>query len=134
MRAFIWCTGLWMPGVSRKTTCASGRVLTAEDPVAGRLRLVRDDGHLRPDQAVEQRGLAGVGPADEGNEAGLLHGTTAGLAHTQLPRQADARVCRLRADTHPVDATMLGLQHLDGQPVDVERLPTAGTRPRWVSR
>ena len=39
------------------------------DAGAGRLGARRDDGHLLADQAVEQRGLAHVGPPDEGHEA-----------------------------------------------------------------
>ena len=34
------------------------------------LRLIGDDCHLLPDEGVEQRRFAGVGPADQGNETG----------------------------------------------------------------
>ena len=42
----------------------------AADGVAGGFRLVSRDGDLLPDQGVGQGGLAGVGAADEGHEAG----------------------------------------------------------------
>jgi hypothetical protein len=42
----------------------------AADTRAGGLHLVRDDGDLGPHHAVQQRGLAGVGFSDQGNEAG----------------------------------------------------------------
>ena len=45
--------------------------LDAEDAPARGLRLVRHDRDLAADQRVEQRGLAGVGPADERDVAGL---------------------------------------------------------------
>jgi hypothetical protein len=48
------------------------RVLVGEyavDAVARRLRLARSDADLLPDQVVEQRGLAHVGPSDDGDEA-----------------------------------------------------------------
>ena len=46
---------------------AALHVLDGEDPVAGGLRLVGDDGDLLADDPVQERGLAGVGPADEGH-------------------------------------------------------------------
>ena len=46
-------------------------VLHADDPRARGLRLVGHDRELVPDDAVQQRGLAGVRAAEEGNEAGL---------------------------------------------------------------
>ena len=60
-----------MPGVSTKITWAGVGDPHAEDPVPRGLRLVGDDRDLRPDEPVQQRGLPGVGPADQGDEAGL---------------------------------------------------------------
>src|SRR5690606_36021095 len=50
----------------------------AVDAVAGRLRLARNDGQLRPDQGVAQGGFAHVGAAHDGDEtatagAGGIH-------------------------------------------------------------
>ena len=59
-------------------------VLHANDACARRLRLVGDDGELLADDAVEQRGLAGVRPAEERDETGFH----------QSPEYADLR--RLR--------------------------------------
>jgi hypothetical protein len=44
----------------------------AEQAVACGLRLGRGDGELLPDQAVQQRRLADVRPADNGDGAGAL--------------------------------------------------------------
>ena len=49
------------------------QVLDGEDPVPRRLRLVRDDRDLGADDQVEERGLAGVGTADERDEPGACH-------------------------------------------------------------
>ena len=59
-----------MPGRVEEDHLPARIVPHAEDPVARRLRLVRDDGELLADEAVEQRRFAGVGPADERDEAG----------------------------------------------------------------
>ena len=42
-----------------------GQRLHAQDARPGRLRLVRDDGDLAADERVQQRGFAGVRPADK---------------------------------------------------------------------
>ena len=44
------------------------QVLRAEDARARRLWLVRDDGQVRPDEPVEQRGLARIRAPEERNE------------------------------------------------------------------
>ena len=68
-----------MPGVSTKTIwppCADPplvEVLHREDPIAGRLGLVGNDGHLGPDDPVEEGGFARVGAADERDRAGMRH-------------------------------------------------------------
>ena len=49
---------------------ARGDFKDALDAGARGLRLVRDDGELLAEQGVEQGGLAGVGAADDGDEAG----------------------------------------------------------------
>ena len=58
---------VWKPGVSTKTNCASGRGQDAGDAVARGLRLARRDADLLPDQRVQQRRLADVRPADDGD-------------------------------------------------------------------
>ena len=80
MRTFRRCSGRWTPGVSTNTTCAVGIVADADDAIARGLRLVGDDGELLADQPVEQRGLAGVGPADERDEAALHSAGSAAAA------------------------------------------------------
>ena len=47
----------------------AGPARHAEDALAGRLRLVRDDRDLLADEGVDERRLAGVGPADDGDLA-----------------------------------------------------------------
>ncbi|KAG1166445.1 hypothetical protein G6F62_015093 [Rhizopus arrhizus] len=49
----------------------------AMDAMARGLRLARHDGDLGTDQGVRQRGLAHIGAANDGNEAG----TKRGIAH-----------------------------------------------------
>ncbi len=60
----------WRPGVSKKASWAPGTLCTPRM----RLRVVwgrgRDDGHVLAQDPVEQRGLADVGAADDGDEAG----------------------------------------------------------------
>ena len=41
----------------------------SEDSIARGLRLGTDDGKLLTDQCVQQRGLAGVGPAENADES-----------------------------------------------------------------
>ena len=48
-----------------------GNIDDPEDAVARRLRLGRDDGELLPDQRIQQRALARVGPAKDTNESGV---------------------------------------------------------------
>ena len=60
---------VWKPGVSTKTNCASRVGRDAGDPVARRLRLLRRDADLLPDQRVQQRRLADARPADDGDVA-----------------------------------------------------------------
>ena len=63
-----------MPGVStsRIWLCALDR--DAHQPDAGGLRLGADDRDLLADQRVDERGLAGVGRADDGDEAAPFGG------------------------------------------------------------
>ena len=56
-------------------------VFDAEDAGPRRLRLVRDDGHLAADQRVQQRRLAGVGPADERDVTAALVMRSASVSH-----------------------------------------------------
>ena len=80
----------------------------ADDAVPGRLRLVRDDRQLVADEPVEQRRLAGVGPADEGDESRFI-----GRGSSAVDR-------RPAAHADPRDAASLGFEHFDRQAVDVE--------------
>ncbi len=109
---------------------AGGTLADPDDPVPRRLRLVRDDRELLADEAVEQRRLAGVGPADEGHEAALhrIGGPALGGSRRLRAAHADAG-----------DAAALGLQHFHVQAVNLERLAhrrarapgaRAGSRPR----
>ena len=70
--------GRKMPGVSTKTICALSCDGDAAHDGAGRLHLVGDDRHLGADQLVDQRRLAGIGRADQGDEAGAAD--SAGLS------------------------------------------------------
>ena len=72
----------------------------AHDAGAGGLRLVRDDGHLRAEDLVEQRGLAHVGPAHERHEAG---------AHQRPPARSAGTGSKAShaVDAHPPDAAAL---------------------------
>ena len=45
----------------------------ADDAIARGLRLLADDGQLLADDAVEERGLAGVGLSDDGDDSGACH-------------------------------------------------------------
>ena len=61
--------------MSRMTICASSVGVDADDAIAGRLRLGADDAELLADDAVEERGFAGVGFADDGDDSGARHWT-----------------------------------------------------------
>src|SRR5205814_2851176 len=52
-------------------------ILHADDARPRRLRLVRDDGELVTDDAVEECGLAGVGAAEKGDETGFHRSSAA---------------------------------------------------------
>ena len=52
--------------------CVAAPVGFAVQAVAGDAGFVADDGAPRSDQAIEQRGLADVGPADDGDEWGRI--------------------------------------------------------------
>jgi len=70
----------------------------AADLGAGGLRLVGDDRHLGADQGVEQRRLAGVGRADQGDEAAA--GVGGGLwrvVHDVAPCQTFSRTRKASA-------------------------------------
>ncbi len=60
---------VWKPGVSTKTNCVAAQRADAGDAVARGLRLARGDADLLPHQRVQQRGLAHVGAADDGDQA-----------------------------------------------------------------
>ena len=65
MRRFIseraWC----IPGVSRKTICESRAGFDTGDAITSGLRFGRDDCNFFPEQIIQQRRLADIGPADD---------------------------------------------------------------------
>ena len=63
-------TGLWMPGVSTKTSCASGRLSTPRTCVRVVCGLSETMLTFCPTDRVQQRRLADVGAPDERDEAG----------------------------------------------------------------
>ena len=91
----------------------------AEHPVAGGLRFRGDDGNLGSDQAVEERGLAGVGRAEEGDETAALRFPAGGRGgvrrrHRRARRRGEplprlAASVRRRGDIgeHPVRRTVV---------------------------
>ena len=100
-----------------------GIVLHAEDARPRRLRLVGDDGELGPDEPVEQRRLAGVGPADERDEAGFHDERRLASARSPMPAcSVSSAVASLLVDPHLVDPPALGVEHLDAQAVELEAL------------
>ena len=70
MRRFRGPWARWSPGVSKKRELRPLAVPDAEDAGARGLRARRDDGDVLAQDAVEERRLADVGPADDGDEAG----------------------------------------------------------------
>ena len=68
-----------------------------EHAMARGLRPRRDDGELLPDQRVQQRGLADVGPADQRGEAAAMLAATAGPAGRQCV--AHLPCCRIACST-----------------------------------
>ena len=99
-----------------------GTGVGADDAVPGRLRLVGDDRQLGADQPVQQRGLAGVGPADQGDEA-RLHGPG-------LSASAGARFCTRTRVTRRRSASSTST----ASPSTSTRSPLVGTRPSVASR
>ncbi len=85
MKRFSSFLAPWTPGVSTKTICPARAVVDAGDPVARRLRLGGDDGQLLADDPVEQRRLADVGAAEDGNSAGDSARACAGARRRRLP-------------------------------------------------
>src|SRR5215213_3737531 len=53
------------------TACLPDDLFHPDDAVSGRLRFIRNDRELLAHQVIEQRGLAGVGPADQRDQARL---------------------------------------------------------------
>ena len=128
MRTFNRWSGRWIPGVSTNTISTIVAVLAGSilgsmcltaDAVAGRLRLVGNDRDLGADDPVEQRRLAGVGPADKRDR------TTSGT----LARSTGASCARRK---RTLWMRRLGLEDFDVQAVELG-FPTAGTRPIRVS-
>ena len=79
---------------STKMSCALPSERDAADQRARRLHLVRDDGDLGADQRVEQRRFAGIGRADQRDEAAARVARCLGVVASTIKlvrRHADAR-------------------------------------------
>ena len=100
-----------------------GPVEHPPDLGAGRLRLVRDDGHLGAEDAVEQRGLAHVGAADEGDEAAIASAAPPCSAGTRVERAARGAT-RTRPMRRPCTRCAVSCQ-----PPTSTVSPSAGTWP-----
>ena len=61
------------PGVSSRIIWASSVGADADDAVARGLRLWADDAELFADDAIEERGFAGVRLSDDGDDSGARH-------------------------------------------------------------
>src|SRR5688572_31138751 len=96
----------------------------ADNSIAGGLRLVGNDGELLLDEAVEERGLTGVGPANQGYEAGLHAGGWLCAAGTGSRRLIRTRVMR-RCCVSTISTS---------RPSTSMCSPTFGTRPSFESR
>ena len=85
--------GAKMPGVSTKMSCDLPSMRDAADQRARGLHLVRDDGDLGADQRVEQRRLAGIGRADQRDEAAARVACWLyGVSHQACPPTTPTRV------------------------------------------
>src|SRR4029077_6130660 len=95
-----------------------------EDPRSRRLRLVGDDGDLLADDAIEQRGLAGIGPADDRRVARFHRGAVsdAGVGTLVALRK---RTLWMRRRSASSTSTW--------RPSSSNVSPTEGTRPRRAS-
>ena len=76
MRSVSASRGRCTPGRSTSTSCQSSPGGDAADLAARGLRLVGHDRHLVAHDPVDQRGLAGVRPARERDEAGAAHSSS----------------------------------------------------------
>src|SRR5690606_29249433 len=92
-------------------------VAHTDNPVPGGLRLVGDDGQLLAGESVEQRRLAGVGPAHERDEPGL-HSSS---------RPSTGCGCRRRRTLWMRRPSASRIS--TSSPSNSKRSPTAGTRP-----
>ncbi len=98
-----------------------GVVLHRQNAIASGLRLVGDDRDLRPDDVVEERGLAGIRPTDEGYGAGARHyrrSTGASCARRKRTLWIRRRSASSTSTCKPSSSNVS---------------PTAGTRPTRVS-
>ena len=105
-------------------------MLDGEDSVARGLGLVRNDGNLVADDQIEERGFAGVGrPMSEttgaaarsrGPDAPLRSPGRSPLVASPLPALHRRFLRATEADL--VDATALGFEDFDLQPVEIEHL------------
>ena len=106
------------------------RVSDTENPMARRLRLIRDDRELLSGEPIEQRGLAGVGPAHDGQRArSSLRGFRSGGLLTPDPDLVNPAAFRLEH----LDAETVGLEPLTDErhpPRPREHEPTRPSRTR----
>ena len=126
------------PACRRTRTAPSPTRADAGDAVARGLRLARGDADLLADQRVEQRRLADVGPADDGDQAaaprrsasverrGFAHGRSA--VRTAAGRRAGRWPSARRACGAPLPARRRGASGL--RPLGQARAPAPRTRPR----
>ena len=104
-----------------------GVVEDTEDAVPGRVGSHRGDGDLGTHHGVDEGGLADVGPADDGHEAGS-QGAIApwAMASRSVPSPLRRRG---RLDPDPPDAPAPHDECGEAEPVDLDRIPGSGTRP-----
>src|ERR1043166_6037586 len=102
-----------------------GIISHAENPRTRRLRLVRHDGELLADEAVEERRFAGVRTSDEGDEA-PLHGAALASAAAGAGSIFFMRTRVMRRRSASTTSTL--------RPSISKCSPTVGTRPILASR
>ena len=101
--------GLWMPGVSTNTTWASGRSRMPRTSVRVVWGLSETIETFEPEDAVQQRRLPDVGPADDRAEPRP--------EHRRVGHQSTAAL-----DAHPLDAVALHLLDHEAGAVGLDRL------------
>ena len=131
IRTFMRCSGRWMPGVSRNTTCASGIVRTPRIRFRVVCGLSETIASLVPTSRLSSVDLPAFGPADERDEAGLHHAIA---LFRRRPRPSDRRGELLRMIRTLLIRRRSTSSTSTLRPSISNRSPTAGTRPRCDSR